>query len=143
MGLNAFACADLKAGVRDADIISCATLSSEPLILGEWLKPGAHLDLVGAFKPSMRESDDVAVKRASLYVDTFEGALKEGGDIVQPLEAGIITRGDLRAELSDLVSGRYQGRSSDDEITLFKSVGAALEDLAGAILAYESVKAKN
>ncbi len=143
LGFDAKACTDLEQAARAADIISCATLSQQPLIKGEWLKPGAHLDLVGAFKPSMRESDDVAVKRASLYVDTFEGALKEGGDIVQPLEAGIITRGDLHAELSDLVSGRYQGRSSDDEITLFKSVGAALEDLAGAILAYESVKAKN
>lgn len=143
LGFDAKACTDLEHAVRNADIISCATLSQQPLIKGEWLKPGAHLDLVGAFKPSMRESDDVAVRRASLYVDTFEGALKEGGDIVQPLEAGIITRSDLRAELSDLVSGRYQGRSGDDEITLFKSVGAALEDLAGAILAYESVKAKN
>jgi len=143
LGFDAKACTDLEQAARESDIISCATLSQQPLIKGEWLKPGAHLDLVGAFKPSMRESDDVAVKRASLYVDTFEGALKEGGDIVQPLEAGIITRGDLRAELSDLVSGRYQGRSSDDEITLFKSVGAALEDLAGAILAYESVKAEN
>lgn len=143
LGFDAKACTDLEQAARESDIISCATLSQRPLINGKWLKPGAHLDLVGAFKPSMRESDDVAVKRASLYVDTFEGALKEGGDIVQPLETGIITRGDLRAELSDLVSGRYQGRSSDDEITLFKSVGAALEDLAGAILAYESVKAEN
>lgn len=143
LGFDAKACTDLEQAAREADIISCATLSQQPLIKGGWLKPGAHLDLVGAFKPSMRESDDVAVKRAALYVDTFDGALKEGGDIVQPLEAGVITRGDLRAELSDLVSGRYQGRSGDDEITLFKSVGAALEDLAGAILAYESVKAKN
>ncbi len=143
LGFDAKACTDLEQAARAADIISCATLSQQPLIKGEWLRPGAHLDLVGAFKPSMRESDDVAVKRATLYVDTFDGALKEGGDIVQPLEAGIITRSDLRAELSDLVSGRYQGRSGDDEITLFKSVGAALEDLAGAILAYESVKAKN
>ena len=139
MGLNAFACADLKAGVRDADIVSCATLSSEPLIMGEWLKPGAHLDLVGAFKPSMRESDDEAIRRASIFVDTFDGALIEGGDIVQPLEAGVLQRQDIKAELADLVSRRQKGRQNDNEITLFKSVGAALEDLAGAILAYESV----
>ncbi|WP_296014012.1 ornithine cyclodeaminase family protein [uncultured Agrobacterium sp.] len=139
MGLNAFACADLEAGVRNADIVSCATLSSEPLIMGEWLKPGAHLDLVGAFKPSMRESDDETIRRASVFVDTFDGALKEGGDIVQPLEAGVLQRQDIKAELADLVSGRHKGRENDNEITLFKSVGAALEDLAGAILAYESV----
>ncbi|KAA3510627.1 ornithine cyclodeaminase family protein [Agrobacterium rosae] len=141
LGFNANVCSDLEEAARSSDIISCATLSNEPLIKGEWLKPGAHLDLVGAFKPSMRESDDMAVKRASLFVDTFDGALKEGGDIVQPLEAGIIRRDDIYAELSDLVSGRHAGRSSGDEITLFKSVGAALEDLAGAILAYESIKA--
>ncbi|WP_320200998.1 ornithine cyclodeaminase family protein [Agrobacterium sp. rho-13.3] len=142
LGLNAKAWIDLEAATRSADIICCATLSHEPLIKGEWLKAGAHLDLVGAFKPTMRESDDVAVTRAHLYVDTFDGALKEGGDIVQPLEAGIIQRDDIRAELADLVSGRHPGRSSDQEITLFKSVGAALEDLAGAILAYESRTAK-
>ncbi len=139
MGLNAFACADLEVGARDADIISCATLSNDPLIHGAWLKPGAHLDLVGAFKPSMRESDDAAVQLASVYVDTFDGALKEGGDIVQPLQAGLLQREDIKAELADLVSGRQKGRDNDNEITLFKSVGAALEDLAGAILAYESV----
>lgn len=139
IGLNAFACADLEAGVRNADIVSCATLSSEPLIMGEWLKPGAHLDLVGAFKPSMRESDDEAIRRTSVFVDTFDGALKEGGDIVQPLDAGVLQRPDIKAELADLVSGRHKGRENDNEITLFKSVGAALEDLAGAILAYESV----
>ncbi|MCI9868091.1 ornithine cyclodeaminase family protein [Rhizobium skierniewicense] len=140
LGFNAIACSNLEEAARSADIVSCATLSNEPLIKGEWLKPGAHLDLVGAFKPTMRESDDAAVQRASVFVDTFAGALKEGGDIVQPLEAGILQRSDIRAELADLVSGRHAGRSGTDEITLFKSVGAALEDLAGAILAYESVK---
>jgi ornithine cyclodeaminase len=140
LGFDAKACTDLEAAASSADIISCATLSDSPLINGEWLKPGAHLDLVGAFKPTMRESDDVAVKRASIFVDTFDGALKEGGDIVQPLAAGVIRRNDIRAELRDLVSGHHEGRAHDDEITLFKSVGAALEDLAGAILAYESTK---
>ncbi|XUY26743.1 ornithine cyclodeaminase family protein [Agrobacterium sp. rho-8.1] len=142
LGFDARACDDLEEAARKADIISCATLSQEPLIKGDWLKPGAHLDLVGAFKPTMRESDDVAVRRATVYVDTFDGTLKEGGDIVQPLQAGIIQRDDIRAELSDLVTGRHKGRQSENEITLFKSVGAALEDLAGAILAYESVTAK-
>lgn len=140
LGFDAKACTDLEGAARSVDIISCATLSQDPLIKGEWLKAGAHLDLVGAFKPTMRESDDMAVIRASLFVDTFDGALKEGGDIVQPLAAGVIGRNDIRAELRDLVSGHHAGRANDDEITLFKSVGAALEDLAGAILAYENVK---
>ncbi|KQS87727.1 MULTISPECIES: ornithine cyclodeaminase family protein [unclassified Rhizobium] len=131
---------DIEAAAREADIISCATLSSEPLIRGEWLKDGAHLDLVGAFKPSMRESDDRAVERATLFVDTREGALSEGGDLVQPLKAGVIKASDLQADLAELASGRHAGRSHADEITLFKSVGAALEDLAGAILAFETLR---
>lgn len=143
IGLDAQPCDDLEQSAREADIISCATLSDQPLIKGEWLKPGAHLDLVGAFKPSMRESDDIAVQRATIFVDTYDGALTEGGDLVQPLGSGAIERSEVVAELSELVSGRYGGRKSKDEITLFKSVGAALEDLAGAILAYESVIAEN
>lgn len=139
LGLNAEATTDLEAAARTADIISCATLSSEPLIHGEWLKAGAHLDLVGAFKPSMRESDNEAIRRASVYVDTRAGAISEAGDIVQPLKSGVLKEGDIKAELAELVSGAHGGRSHDEEITLFKSVGAALEDLAGAILAYETM----
>ncbi|MBB2680165.1 UNVERIFIED_ORG: ornithine cyclodeaminase [Rhizobium esperanzae] len=139
LGLNAEAVANAEAAARKADIISCATLSSEPLISGEWLKPGAHLDLVGAFKPSMRESDDEAIRRASVFVDTRAGAVSEAGDIVQPLKSGVLRESDIRAELAELVSGAHGGRSDETEITLFKSVGAALEDLAGAILAYETV----
>ncbi|MBX4872913.1 ornithine cyclodeaminase family protein [Rhizobium bangladeshense] len=139
LDLNAEAVANAEAAARTADIISCATLSSEPLISGEWLKPGAHLDLVGAFKPGMRESDDEAIRRASVYVDTRAGAISEAGDIVQPLKSGVLMETDIKAELAELVSGAHRGRSDDAEITLFKSVGAALEDLAGAILAYETV----
>jgi len=120
-----------------ADIISCATLSSQPLICGEWLKPGTHLDLVGAFKPSMRESDDAAARRSSIFVDTLDGACAEAGDIVQPLRSGLITLADIKAELATLCRGEHPGRSSATEITMFKSVGAALEDLAGAIFALE------
>ncbi|MBB4066912.1 ornithine cyclodeaminase family protein [Gellertiella hungarica] len=137
LGLNAVAVADLERAARQADIISCATLSSTPLIRGEWLKPGAHLDLVGAFKPSMRESDDEAVRRARVFVDTREGVLSEGGDIVQPIRSGIIGADAIQGELSELARGTVRGRQGPNEITLFKSVGAALEDLAGAILAYE------
>ncbi len=137
-GVSVSVANDLEAAARAADIISCATLSSEPLIRGDWLKPGAHLDLVGAFKPSMRESDDRAAARAEIFVDTRDGALSEGGDLVQPIRAGIITAASIQADLAELATGRHAGRSSDQAITLFKSVGAALEDLAGAILAYEA-----
>jgi ornithine cyclodeaminase len=115
--------------------VSCATLSAEPLVRGAWLRPGAHLDLVGAFTPEMRESDDDAVRRALIYVDTREGALKEAGDIVQPLEAGVIDRADIIGDLFALSRGEAPGRRSADEITLFKSVGTALEDMAAAKLA--------
>ncbi len=137
LGYNASVVADLEAVSRRADLISCCTLSNEPLIRGAWLKPGAHLDLVGAFKPSMREADDEAVSRAEIFVDTRAGALSEGGDLVQPLNAGVISESDIRAELAELVRGEAKGRSNASAITLFKSVGAALEDLAGAVLAYE------
>lgn len=140
LGYRAEAVETLEPAARSADIICCATLSQQPLILGEWLKPGSHLDLVGAFKRDMRESDDEAMRRATIYVDTRDGALGEAGDILQPLEAGVISRDDIRAELSELVSGDKPGRQSETEITLFKSVGAALEDLAGAILAFETAK---
>ena len=138
LGLNAEAVNDLETAVRTADIISCATLSNEPLISGDWLKPGAHLDLIGGFKPDMREADDTAIRRSSVFVDTRAGATREAGDIVQPLKSGVLSEGGIKAELAELTSGRHPGRRDDDEITFFKSVGAALEDLAGAILAYET-----
>lgn len=137
LGYDAIGVTDLEAAVRAADVISCCTLSSEPLVRGEWLKPGTHLDLIGAFKPTMRETDDEAVRRAEIHVDTYEGALHEGGDLVQPLKTGVINRDDIRSELAELIKGERSGRTDAAAITLFKSVGAALEDLAGAILAYE------
>jgi ornithine cyclodeaminase len=139
LGLPAEAVADIEAAARSADIISCATLSSQPLISGEWLKPGAHLDLVGGFTPHMREADDAAIRRAKVFVDTRAGAMSEAGDIVQPLKSGALTAESIHAELAELVDGTRPGRLDDRDITLFKSVGAALEDLAGAILAYEHV----
>ena len=134
-GFDASATEDLDDAVASADTISAATLSSEPLIKGSLVKPGTHIDLVGAFTPTMRESDDDCIRRASIFVDTFEGATKEGGDIVQPLKSGVLTENDICADLTALASGDHKGRASADEITLFKSTGAALEDLAAAILA--------
>ncbi len=126
---------DLAAAVGEADVISCATLAREPLVLGRWLKPGQHLDLVGAFTPEMRESDDEAVRRAEVYVDSLEGAPREGGDIAQPLAAGVLAASDIHADLFTLCCGKATGRHGPAEITLFKSVGHALEDLVAAELA--------
>jgi alanine dehydrogenase len=131
------AVADRKAAVGEADVISCATLSREPLVEGDWLREGQHIDLVGAYTPEMRESDDKAVWRARVYIDTRQGALKEAGDIVQPLKNGTIDEDDVIADLSELARGQQTGRLAGDtaSITLFKSVGTALEDLAAAELA--------
>jgi ornithine cyclodeaminase len=139
LGFAASVATDLESAARQADIISCATLSRAPLIRGEWLKPGSHLDLIGAFNKDMRESDDEAVRLARVFVDTRAGAFAEAGDILQPIASGVIGKDHVQADLADLVRGAA-GRQSADEITLFKSVGAALEDLAGAILAYETAR---
>jgi ornithine cyclodeaminase len=130
---------DLEAAVRGAHVISCATLSREPLVRGAWLQPGQHLDLVGAFKPDMRETDDEAIRRARVFVDTREGACKEGGDIVQAVESGALDPADIAGDLFELTRGERAGRRFYDQITLFKSVGTALEDLAAAQLAVERV----
>ncbi len=128
---------DLEAAVQGAHIISAATMTLEPLIKGIWLQPGQHLDLVGGFRPDMREADDDAVSRARVFVDTRDGACSEAGDIVQPLESGVLTQDDIAADLFDLTRGERAGRRFYDQITLFKSVGTALEDLGAAQLAYE------
>jgi ornithine cyclodeaminase len=134
------AVSDRKQAVTGADIISSATLSKTPLVEGNWLNAGQHVDLVGAYTPQMRESDDRAIERARVYVDTRAGALKEGGDIVQPLASGAIDEDDIIADLLELARGQQTGRLPGDatSITLFKSVGAALEDLAAAELAVSS-----
>jgi alanine dehydrogenase len=131
------AVADRRRAVGEADIVSCATLSKTPLVEGAWLRPGQHVDLVGAYTPEMRESDDEAVRRADVYVDTRAGATKEAGDIARPLANGTIGADDILADLFELARGQRTGRAAGDRtsITLFKSVGAALEDLAAAELA--------
>jgi alanine dehydrogenase len=130
---------DLEAAVRTADIVSCATLSAEPLVRGAWLKPGAHVDLVGGYTPQMREADDEAARRARVYVDTRAGALHEAGDVVDPIRRGVISDTDIQGDLFDLCRGVAAGRRTPDEITLFKSVGTALEDLAAAMLVWRSL----
>jgi alanine dehydrogenase len=133
------AVADRQQAVRAADIVSCATLSRTPLVEGAWLRDGQHIDLVGAYTPEMRESDDEVVRRAEIHVDTRAGATKEAGDIVLPIRSGVITADNIVADLFEMARGERSGRRPGDtrSITLFKSVGAALEDLAAAELAVE------
>jgi len=130
---------DLEAAVRDADIVSCATLAAEPIVRGAWLKPGTHVDLVGGFTRKMREADDEAVRRARVYVDTRGGALKEAGDIVIPLRRKVIDKKQIVGDLAELCRGKAKSRTSDKQITLFKSVGTAIEDLAAAMLLWRSL----
>ena len=132
-GLPAEASSDLDASVGRADIVSCVTGATEPLVRGELLAPGTHLDLVGSFRPDMRESDDDAVARATIFVDTVAGA-SMSGDLAQPLASGVITETSIAADLRALTAGDRPGRTSADEITLFKSAGFAAADLAAARL---------
>jgi ornithine cyclodeaminase len=124
----------LEHAVASADIVTCATTSKTPVLLGRWLQRGVFVDLVGSFTRSAREADDAVVLRSRIFVDTFEGALAEAGDLLDPLERGILRRERIEGELADLVCGRVKGRSDKDESILFKSVGTAIEDLAAVQL---------
>jgi len=137
--LRVAATSDLANAVRGAHIVCCATPSETPLIAGHWLPLGVHLDLVGGFRPEMREADDDCVRRARVFVDTRAGATAEAGDIVQPLASGVLREDDIAGDLFELTRGSRAGRRYHDQITLFKSVGTAIEDLAAARLALEHV----
>jgi len=126
-----------KAAVTGADIITCATTSSRPVFSGRDLAAGAHVDAVGAFRPTTREVDTMTIRKCRVVVDTYEGAWEEAGDLLIPIKAGAITRRHIRAELAELVAGTRPGRTSPREITLFKSVGYAPEDAVTARLAYD------
>jgi ornithine cyclodeaminase/alanine dehydrogenase-like protein (mu-crystallin family) len=133
-GLAIRVVADPEQAIDGADIVSCVTTSTAPIVKGAWLKPGAHVDLAGAFKPSMRETDSDTVARARVFVDTREGALAEAGDLLQACDEGKFRMEDIEGDLADLCRGTVAGRRSEKEITLFKSCGTAVEDLATAIL---------
>ncbi|SSW67611.1 Delta(1)-pyrroline-2-carboxylate reductase [Achromobacter veterisilvae] len=137
-GFDAQATEDLEGAARQADIISCATLSTVPLIRGAWLRPGVHLDLIGSFTPDMRETDTACFDGTTVYVDTDEAPTKSG-DLLSAFEAGVLTREAIQGDLHQLTTGERPGRRDDREITVFKAVGSALEDLTLATLVYESV----
>lgn len=126
----------IKEKISDVDIISCATLSKTPLVLGKYLKKGQHIDLVGAYKKDMREADDSVITKGSVFIDTYQGGLKESGDIVIPLKNGVLKKSDIKADLFELSSNKKIGRQTQQEITVFKSVGHALEDLVAASYYY-------
>lgn len=136
-GYAATVCTDLEAGVRQADIVSCATLSTAPLIRGDWLQAGSHLDLIGGFTPQMVEADDACFAGAAIYVDTEE-ALQKAGDLLGPMARGVFSAADVQGTLAQLCRGEQQGRSADAARTVFKSVGSALEDLAAAMLVMQA-----
>ncbi len=117
---------ELEAAVRAADIVTCATMSTEPLIKGDWLQPGQHVDLIGAYRPDMREADDAALRRSRIFVDSFDTTIGHIGELRIPLEAGVIARADL---VADYYAPDDFHRRSDDEITLFKNGGGAHLDL--------------
>lgn len=119
--------------IAEADIVSCATLSNDALVLGKFIKAGQHYDLVGSFKPNMREADDALISKVSIFIDS-EMAKKESGDIKIPLESGVISEDSIKADLFELTREEKKGRTSKEQITLFKSVGHALEDFAAARL---------
>ncbi|KAK9071631.1 hypothetical protein SSX86_008060 [Deinandra increscens subsp. villosa] len=140
-GLRFEVCEDMESAVAMADIVSCATNSETPLVLGRWLKAGAHLDLVGSYKPSMRECDDEAVKRGRVFVDN-EAAAVEAGELVGAFERGVMKKDEIEGNLVELIKGEKIGRKEEQEITLFVSVGSAVVDLLSAQLAYETIMVK-
>ncbi len=133
-GFNASVASDLKAAAETSDMITAATLSTQPLIMGAWVQPGTHIDLIGGFRENMREADDALVANATLFADT-KMAWVEAGDFIHPLKWCLIESSSITT-LDKLCSGQHQGRGDDKQITLFKSVGSALADIAAASLAY-------
>lgn len=130
---------DLEKAAREADIISCATSATAPVIKGQWLKPGAHLDLVGGFTPDMRECDDEAVRRARLFVDSRWFAIDQPGDLGDPLRRGVIAREDIEADLFELCRDEYDVKRRPDDITLFKNGGGAHLDLFTALFIWRNL----
>ncbi len=129
---------DAETIARESDVICTCTTATSPLFDGNWLRPGTHLNLVGAFQPETREVDDITVKRTRVVVDTYEGALQEAGDLLIPIKNGTIDRSHIAADLHEIASGKKAARTSAESITLFKSVGCALEDLVTAQLVYRA-----
>ncbi len=128
-GIEFSAITDLETGVRNADLVCSAIASSQPVLEGAWLKPGAHVDLIGSYTAEMREADDEVMRRGRLFVDARATTMEKTGELAIPLASGVIQTGDVLAELSELCRGEHPGRESDDEITIFKNGGGGHLDL--------------
>ena len=142
-GLQAFSVREPAAAIRGADIISCATTSTEPLFDDADVAPGVHLNLSGAYTPAMQEAPPATVARARVFIDQLDAALAEAGDLLKPLAAGVIPQSHFATTLGDLILGRVSGRQSAAEITLFKSVGLAVQDVAAAARALARAETEN
>jgi ornithine cyclodeaminase/alanine dehydrogenase-like protein (mu-crystallin family) len=131
---NLTAAKSAEAAVRGADVVVVATAATTPVLLGEWLAPGMHINAVGATRPEWRELDDEAIRHARIYVESREAAMKESGDV--------IASGEIFAEIGEVLGGTKHGRKSEQEITLFKSVGVAVEDIVAAALVYRKAETR-
>lgn len=139
-GLPAQAAENLETAVKEADVVSCATLSETPIIKGAWVQEGTHLDMIGSHKPNTREADNEALLKSTVFVDSRMGALHETGDLAIPIAEGIFKEEQVQADITELIRGEHPGRSNEKEITFFKSAGLAVEDLAAALLVYEQCR---
>jgi alanine dehydrogenase len=135
--LPVLVCASVEDAVRGADIVCTVTAATEPVLLGRWLSPGAHINAVGSSVPPFRELDTEVVERSRVYVDMRENVLRESDDLLVPIREGALAASDIAGELSEIVSGQCELRSNRDQVTLFKSVGMAIEDLAAVRVVYE------
>ena len=135
------AVADLPKAVEQADIVSAATMAQQPVVLGRWVRPGTHIDLIGAFTPEMREADDDLIASSLVYVDCVETVVDRIGELMQPIQSGVITRDHVRGALYDLVAAGGSRRRSEQEITLFKNGGGAHLDLMIANYVVNAVNA--
>ena len=138
--LTVHAIEDLAVGVAVADIVAIATLSTEPILKGEWVRPGTHVDLIGAYRPDMREADDMLIEKAEIFVDSRETAIHDIGELAIPIRDGVITADDIHADLYDLCNGA-SGRTSDQDITVYKNGGGGHLDLMTANFIFTAYQA--
>jgi alanine dehydrogenase len=137
LGIDVSAARDSRQAVQGSDIIICASTARTPVFKGEWLEPGMHINAIGSYTPDARELDSTTLKRSKVVVDSREAALKEAGDLLIPIGEKVISSEHIWAELGEMILGKKQGRTSSQEITLFKSVGLALQDISTAAAAYK------
>lgn len=143
IGIDITVVDSVEAAVREADLIATVSTAPDPILNGAWLKPGVHINAVGSHRPDLREIDPATIKRSSVFVDSREAIQSECGDILLAIKDGVITMEHVRAEIGEVLAGAKQGRSRPDEITMYKSVGIAVQDVATAQLVYQRALERN